>query len=73
MKQKINDVYNLVEDWNVVELERLLSELEDLYNTKWEVEEKTLNEEFQKKRVKEAGGVEEPLDRIKRKEKFNAN
>lgn len=34
MKKKINDVFNLVEDWDYYEIDRLISELECLRNDK---------------------------------------
>jgi len=34
MKKEINQIYNLVEDWEVDDLERLISELETLVESK---------------------------------------
>jgi len=34
MKKRINDIYIQVEDWHVYELERLVSEVEDLIESK---------------------------------------
>lgn len=39
MKEKINDVYNICEDWTADEIRRLISELEILAGEKEEYEE----------------------------------